>query len=142
MEYERSRICEDLLANETGQILAAGAGIMQVMFGDHVINQLHRITERLVAPFALMLRLRLCSSGVEEHVFVQIRLLAVRFLADGASILLLAGFVRMDFHVNRQTGGLRERFRTILAVKRPLTCVDAHMRIEAVKMFEMLCICK
>lgn len=124
-----------MLANETGQILATAAAavtasvsIAQVMFGDHVVNQLHRIAERLVAPFALV---RLYwFAGVEEHVLVQIRLLAVRFIADGASVLFVAGLIQMDFHVHGQAGRLRERFIALFARKRTFARVYSHVRVQ------------
>lgn len=124
------RIAKCLLANETGEILSASIGIAQVMFGDHVIDQLHWIIEWFIAPFALMLRLN-WFAGMEEHVFVQIRLLAVRFIANGASILFLrADLTRMDFHVHGQTGGLRKRFITLLACKWTFARMYSHVGVQ------------
>lgn len=88
----------------------------------HMMNELRRIGEWFVTPFA-----GVSFSGVEEHVLVEIRLLAVRFLAICASELL---FTRaMDLHVHRQTGCLRKCFVTLFARKWLFTGVYSHMCI-------------
>lgn len=136
-----------MAADETGQILGTGIIIAQIVFGDNVINQLHWITEWLIAPFAWMNRSHRLHrlhrlnglAGVEEHVLVQIRLLTVRFIADGASILFLcARLVRVDFHVHGQAGRLRERFITLLASEGTFAGVYSHVCVERARLREML----
>lgn len=65
---------------------------------------------------------------VAQHVLVEVRLLAIRSLADVAPKRFLG---TMYLHVHGQAGGLREGLVTFGALVGLLSCMDARVRAQA-----------
>lgn len=95
----------------------------------YMMKQLCRITKRFVAPFAGVNGI----SGVEEHVLIEIRLLAVRLVTIGASKLLLT-CVHLQMH--GQTGCLCKCFIAIFTFKWFFTRVNSHVSVKTPRLSE------
>lgn len=68
VEQEIGRIPERLVANDTRDEAAVALRQTHVVLVRDVMDQLHRIAERLLAPFALVH----IAAGVEDHMLGQI----------------------------------------------------------------------